>query len=440
MPDDDDAIIVDTRRGAARPPRVRRRPAEEPQQIPVRSPGQGQARVPGRAPVQPGDRWNAGGYAEGFDSTRVMPTRGAGPAAGPGGRDGGYDSGRGYGGGGTGRPADPPAPARRPRRRKRTALRVFGVLVLVVALWAGLLVWAGMSAWGKVTKVDAFPTSGRPSPGKGTNVLLVGSDSRAGLTSAQAKALRTGGSNVSEGAAHTDSIMILHMSSSGSPTLVSIPRDSWVAIPGYGHGKINAAFTYGGPKLLVQTVEQATDLRIDDYMEIGFGGFAGVVDAVGGVRMCLPEAVKDDYAHINLPAGCQNLSGANALGYVRSRHAFATGDLARAEHQRQFLGALMKKIATPGNLLVPWRLKSIGESGAQGIAVNKGMSPLTALKIMWTLKGITAGGESVQVPVANANYYVDGQSTVLWDSTRATQLFTALRNDTPISVSQSAGS
>ncbi|TWP35129.1 LytR family transcriptional regulator [Leekyejoonella antrihumi] len=305
---------------------------------------------------------------------------------------------------------------------------------MILALWIGGLLYAGYAIWGKVAKVDAIPTSNRPPAGKGTNVVLVGSDSRAGLTSAQAHKLGTGGSNVSAGAAHTDSIMILHMPASGSPTLVSVPRDSWVPIPGHGSGKINSSFTYGGGKLLVQTIENSTGLRIDDYMEIGFGGFAGVVNAVGGVRMCLPEAVKDSYAHINLPKGCQVLDGANALGYVRSRHAFATGDLARVQHQREFLAALMKKVASPSRLLVPWRLKSIGESGAQGIAVNKGMSPLTALKIMWTIKGITNGGNSVQVPIGNANYFVDGQDAVQWDRTKALAMFDALKNDKSVNV------
>jgi len=312
--------------------------------------------------------------------------------------------------------------------------RVVVTIVVILALWIGGLLYAGYSAWGKVTKVDAIPTDSRPPAGKGTNVVLVGSDSRAGLSDEEGRKLGTGGSKVSAGAAHTDSIMILHMPDSGSPTLVSVPRDSWVPIPGHGSGKINASFTYGGGKLLVQTIENTTGLRIDDYMEIGFGGFAGVVDAVGGVRMCLPQAVKDKDAHINLPKGCQTLDGPQALGYVRSRHAFAAGDLARVKHQREFLGALMKKVASPSRLLVPWRLKSIGESGAQGIAVNKGMSPITALKIMWTLKGITDGGNSVQVPIANANYFVDGQDAVLWDHDKALAMFDALKNDRSVNV------
>ena len=269
------------------------------------------------------------------------------------------------------------------------------VLVVLVGLWAGLLLWAGLAAWNKVARVDAIPTSNQPAAGKGTNVLLVGSDSRAGLTSAQAKALRTGGSNIT--GSRTDSIMVLHMPASGEPTLVSIPRDTYVQIPGHRANKINAAFAYG-PQVLVQTVENVTGLRIEHYMEIGFGGFAGIVDSVGGVQMCLPKAMDDRFAHINLPAGCQNLTGANALGYVRSRHVDATSDLARVKRQREFLSALTKKVASPGNLLVPWRLKNIGESGAQGLAVEDGMHSWTALRILWTLKKIGNGGNSVAGP------------------------------------------
>ncbi|UIJ34654.1 LCP family protein [Allobranchiibius sp. GilTou73] len=382
------------------------------------------------------------------DSTRMMPSGPRGgaqqPAARPasgrpyadphgGGRGydgGGYDGGRGYDGGGydrpPNRPEQPQRPAGRAPRRRRRWPRVLAAFVVIVGLWAGLLLWAGLAAWHKVARVDAIPTGDQPAAGKGTNVLLVGSDSRAGLTSAQAKALRTGGSNIT--GSRTDSIMVLHMPDSGEPTLVSIPRDTYVQIPGHRANKINAAFSYG-PQVLVQTVENVTGLRIEHYMEIGFGGFAGIVDSVGGVRMCLPKAMDDTYAHINLPAGCQNLSGANALGYVRSRHVDATSDLARVKRQREFLAALTKKVASPGNLLVPWRLKNVGESGAQGLAVENGMHSWTALRILWTLKKIGNGGNSVQVPIANAAYPTSAGEAVLWDKTKAAALFDALNHD-----------
>ncbi len=323
-----------------------------------------------------------------------------------------------------GRPPGDGTPA--PRRRRRWLKWVL-VPLLIVAVWLGALVWAANSAWSNVKKVDALPTSDRPASGKGHNYVLVGSDSRGGLTSEEAKRLGTGGSGI-EGQ-RTDSIMVLHLPDSGSPTLVSLPRDSWVEVPGHRKNKINASYSLGGPKLLIETVEKATDLRIDGYMEIGFGGFAKVVDAVGGVRMCLDKPMKDDKAHIDLPAGCQNLDGKNALGYVRARYSDPLGDLGRVKRQREFLSALMSKVSSPSNLLVPWNLKGVGESGAQGLAVDKDMGPITALKVAWALKNVTSSGQSVQVPVSNPAYPTYAGEAVLWDDTKATALFDALRND-----------
>lgn len=301
-----------------------------------------------------------------------------------------------------------------------------GALLVVLLIWVGLLAWAGKSAWDTVAKVDALPTDNRPPAGKGTNVVLVGSDSREGLDAAERKRLGTGRT---EGK-RTDSIMVLHIPDSGDPTLVSLPRDSYVDIPGHRKNKINASFSIGGPKLLVATVEQATGLRIDRYMEIGFGGFASVVDSVGGVNMCLPKAMKDEKAHIDLPAGCQDLDGKNALGYVRARYSDPRGDFGRAERQRMFLGALTKKIASPMNLLNPFKLRSVGTSGAQGVSVDRDMSPWGAFSVLRALRGVSSGsGQSLQVPVSNPNYRTSAGEAVLWDEGKAKALFDALNND-----------
>ena len=121
--------------------------------------------------------------------------------------------------------------------------------------------------------------------------------------------------------------MLLHVPSGGEPTLVSLPRDSYVEIRDNGWNKLNAAHSIGGAELLVDTVEQNTDLRIDGYLEIGFNGFASVVDSLGGVEVCVPFDMDDPDAQINLKKGCQTLDGANALGYVRARHSDPRGDL-----------------------------------------------------------------------------------------------------------------
>ena len=195
-------------------------------------------------------------------------------------------------------------------------------LSLVIAVLLGCAAALGGALWletalHRQTVLTDYP--GRPSAGPGSTWLMVGSDSRQGLTPQQQEALATGGDT---GNGRTDTILVVHMPAlwSGTPTtMVSIPRDSYVPIPGYGRDKINAAFSMGGAPLLAQTVEQATGLRIDHYAEIGFGGFAGLVDGLGGVTVCPTTPIDDPLAGINLPAGCQKLAGRDALGYVRSR-------------------------------------------------------------------------------------------------------------------------
>ena len=127
--------------------------------------------------------------------------------------------------------------------------------------------------------------------------------------------------------ARTDTIMVLHMGD-GKPTLMSIPRDSYVNIPGHGMNKINAAYNFGGPQLLAKTIEQLTGIRIDHYAEIGFGGFDTLVDAVGGVNICIDQSLRDPKAGLNLTKGCHDLNGQQALGLVRTR-AFPNADLER---------------------------------------------------------------------------------------------------------------
>ena len=142
--------------------------------------------------------------------------------------------------------------------------------------------------------MDAAPSGQRPADQPGKTFLLVGSDSRAGLSKAEQKRLGTG----STAGQRTDTIMLRLRPAGWKPALISVPRDSYVDIPKNGQNKINAAFAFGGAQLLVQTVEQNTGLRVDGYMEIGFGGFVNIIDALGGIRMCLPKAIKDGDSHI----------------------------------------------------------------------------------------------------------------------------------------------
>ncbi|HVV09583.1 LCP family protein [Amycolatopsis sp.] len=319
----------------------------------------------------------------------------------------------------------PPGP---PRKRRRFGIGkiLLSLVLVVVAFIAGVWIYLEFS----INRVEALKDySGRPAAASGTNWLIVGSDSRDGLTTDQEEQLATGDSAAAGGGQRTDTIMIAHLpGNSTKPTLVSLPRDSQVTIPGHGKNKINAAFSIGGAPLLVQTVEQATGLHIDHYAEIGFGGFASIVDAIGGVDMCIDKEMHDDFTNITIPAGCQKLDGAHALGFVRMRHSDATprSDLDRVENQRKFMGALASQIASPGTLLNPFDLFPLLSSAPDALTMDSGDHVHNLAALAWDLRGISSGGVvTTTVPVTSG-------SAENWDKTKTAQLFGALKNDTAV--------
>lgn len=319
-------------------------------------------------------------------------------------------------------PRPEPAKQRRPRRRRSWGTRIaIAALALLLAL-GGATFYVDRS----LNRIDALPDyAGRVADTPGTNWLIVGSDSREGLTPEQEQALATGGDT---GPQRTDTIILVHVPKSGKTTMVSLPRDSYVPIPGNGSDKINASFALGGAPLLVQTVEEATGLRIDHYAEIGFAGFAGVVDAIGGVNLCLNQAIDDPLAGINLPAGCQDLKGSDALGFVRSR-ATALADLDRMNNQRQFMSALLAKATSPGTFLNPFRLWPLVSDTASSLKVDEGDHVWNLASLAWALRG---GMTTTTVPVSGFED-VDGSGNVLlWDRERASRFFDALANDQQI--------
>jgi LCP family protein required for cell wall assembly len=267
----------------------------------------------------------------------------------------------------------------------------------------------------------------RPGEGQGTNWLLVGSDSREGLSPEQQAELTTGGDL---GNGRTDTILLVHvpgLGSSSPTTMVSIPRDSYVPIPGYGSDKINAAFALGGAPLLAQTVEEATGLRLDHYAEVGFDGFAVVVDALGGVTACPAAPIDDPLAGIDLPAGCQELDGRTALGYVRTR-ATPRADLDRMTNQRQFMSDLLRRAASPAVWLNPWRWYSVPHAAVGALTVNDGDHVWDLARLGWALHGSTT---TVTVPIGEFTSG-DSGSVVVWDHDAASQLFEALAADSPV--------
>ena len=316
-------------------------------------------------------------------------------------------------------PVQPPASTYdagklRPRRKIHWGRWVTGIVVL----WLAFLIAVPFWAWSKVDKINAIPASG-PADQPGSNYLLVGSDSREGLTKAQNRKLGTGGVGVDGG--RTDTIMILH-TGSGPSLLMSIPRDSLVPIPGHGTTKINAAYAYGGPKLLVKTIQQDTGLHIDHYVEIGLGGFVNIVDAVGGVQICPKKHIVDRRANLNVKKGCQTADGATALGWSRSRHAFALGDIEREQHQREVVNQIGSKVKSPWTVLNPFRYYDTAKAASTSLKVSKGTSLFNMIDFGLGMasvngkKGMTCG-----IPIANLS--------VQWDHTRALKLLGYLKTD-----------
>ena len=324
-----------------------------------------------------------------------------------------------------GAPAPPGSPpAGGPRRRVRVRWWWIAVPLLLVVVGYPLLLFA--AAWSSLKRVEALG-SGGPADTPGRTFLVVGSDSRADLSAADRRRLHTGQA-VGQ---RTDTIMLLHVPDGGGPTvLVSVPRDSYVAIPGHDKNKINASYAFGGAPLLVKTVQQATGLHVDGYVETGLGGYATLVDAIGGIDVCVKRALKDPKAHVDLRKGCQGMDGATALGYARARYADPRGDLGRVERQRQVLAAIAGKTLSPGVVLLPWRAFPAATAGGHALTVDENSSPGDLLAFVQAMRTVAGGdGLSITVPVGNAALQTSAGEAVSWDTAKAGRLFDALRRD-----------
>lgn len=316
--------------------------------------------------------------------------------------------------------SDPrPAPIRRsrPATRRRRRLGCGGCAGIVVAAVLVLALLAVLWADVRLDRVNALPENQVPKT-SGTNWLLIGSDSRQGLTEEDIERLGTGGDI---GTGRTDTIMLLHIPRSGKASLVSLPRDSYLPVPGYGYDKLNAAFTYGGPQLITTTVEQATGLHIDHYAEIGMGGLAHVVDAVGGVEVCPEDPIQDPLANLDIGAGCQRVDGPTALGYVRTR-ATPLSDLDRVARQREFFAALLDEVASPATMLNPLHLVPLIHSTAGSFTVGENTHVWHLARIALAMRG---GITMSTVPVGGFADY-DVGNVVLWDEAGAAQLWDSL--------------
>jgi LCP family protein required for cell wall assembly len=314
--------------------------------------------------------------------------------------------------------------AGRTARRQRAQLIVLTIasaLTLVVA--SGSWVLASYVS-GRLGRINAG-TSGTPASGP-VNILIAGIDTRSGLTRQQEIELHVG----NDVSMNSDTLMLVHISADHDRVQeISLPRDSWVDIPGHGMNKINAAIGIGGPPLMVKTVTQATGLVINDYIEVDFLGFVKVIDALGGVDICLPFAVDDSYTGLHMSAGLHHVDGVTALKFARDRHSFAASDLARIADQQQLLSSLFTEATTSGILANPFRLQEFVSSLTSAVTVDNGFN---LVRLADELRGIRSEDITfATVPIATASYMApDGQEAILWNTSAARALFESLRNDT----------
>lgn len=275
------------------------------------------------------------------------------------------------------------------------------VLVLIIVSSVAALAYVQVRL-GEVERVEA---AGRTASRGGLTILLVGSDSRAGLAPGQ----ESFGTAEQVSGQRSDAIMLLRIRPArGGAAVLSIPRDLWVPIAGTGQsGRINGAYG-GGPDRLVQTITPALGIPIDHYIEVNFDGFRAVVEAIGGLNMYFPAPARDALAELDVPtAGCVSLTGAQGLAYVRSRQYQSyedgrwrtdpTGDHGRIERQQDFMRRMFRKAAARGlrNPLVANRLLGVL---VQNVKLDRDLGVLDLTRLGWQLRSLGSGsGDSVEM-------------------------------------------
>lgn len=304
--------------------------------------------------------------------------------------------------------------------------------------------WAGL---GRITaaipKIDAFNgLDNRPKrESSAVNYLVVGSDTREGLSRAEIKRLKVGGTEVAAGK-RSDTMLLIHISKKrDKAAIISIPRDSYALIPEHtnsqgkvipaSHSKINSAFNWGGAPLLIDTFEQMSGLRIDHYIEVNFVGFVRMVDALGGVEICTKKDIDDPKSHLVLPAGRHILDGVDSLKYVRTRQFDGLGDLGRMKRQQEFASAMLRKATSAGVLLNPVTMLDFVNSALDSVVTDKGLSQGDLLTLGKQLRNLSASSvRTLTIPLKYYNYSKNGVSAaVLWDPVLAPELFERIKND-----------
>ena len=311
-------------------------------------------------------------------------------------------------------------PPSSPSRGKRRWLKYTSAVLAVILITLCGYTW---HLWNKASdqlrRVDAL-SSMADTPGE--TWLIVGSDSRADGAIA----------DTTTAGQRADSVMVLHKAENGQASLTSLPRDTYVNIPGYGEDKINASYAYGGAKLLVKTVEGLTKMKINHYVEVGMGGVKNVVDAVGGVEACLDYDVDDHDSGLiwNTAQGkCQQVNGEKALAFSRMRKSDPTGDIGRGLRQRAIISAAVKKAMSPSTLLNPSATSKLVDAGTGSLTVDKDSGVWDIGQMVLAFRAASNDGLTGAPPIEDPDYEPGGVgSTVLLVDTTAPIFFGKVRD------------
>ena len=284
-------------------------------------------------------------------------------------------------------------------------------------------------------------TASATSSGTAENVLLIGTDNRGDGNGKYGK---------DTGTQRSDTVILLHLSADrSSATGVSIPRDLMVDIPachraGGGTSRaqfaqFNWAFEFGGAACTIRTVEDLTGIRVDHHLIVDFTGFKKMVDAVDGVEVCVPRAVHDQDAHLDLAAGRQVLHGEQALGYVRARHGIGDGsDTQRMDRQQEFLASLVRKVTSSGVLLNPVKLYPLLDAATSSLTADPGLDTLGELYDFARSLQSTPSGQVRFLTVPREPYVHDHNRDELTQP-EADELFTTLRQDGDVAIATKSG-
>ena len=339
--------------------------------------------------------------------------------------------------------ADPPRHSG--RRRVGRVLRWGAILTSVFLLLASTALYLGFRHFdGKLTRTNirlpqdaSGPSAG--ADGTAQNFLIVGSDTREAPGTQKFGASKDSARYV--GGQRSDTVMLMHVPAGrAKATIISFPRDSWVAIPAFTdakgvahpahHQRINSAFSVGGAPLLVQVLQNMSGMRVDHYVQVDFAGFQQIVDALGGVTLCVKTTRNDQDSGDFLTAGTHKVNGKLALAFARDRKSFPTQDLARIKDQQYFLSVLLHKVLSAGTLANPLKINALLNAVTSATTVDRDLSINDMRKLALRMRHLDPAHVALVTVPVQGDERIAGQSVLVLDRAKMTALFADLKDNT----------